>query len=444
MSASLSHLRTVPAPTGVDAQGEPPYYSYRNAIEIAQMELPPLLVAWAGIPLVGGYIAEIIGPPSIGKSRLMLTVAVMQILQRPFPNEEYAGNAGPLTWLFFGTENSIRRWQSDLRKILPTLNTEEQELLREHLFLPTLEHAADSYMRLDDEANIEKCGETVRRVSPDIIVFDPWGDLCAEELRDEVQRDTVRKIRQIARRGSNPNVPTIILNHSRMGAKAYANATTDGGNYGRNSKAIFGQCRAVFNLRPVYTEQERFGDAIEIIDAKHNDRKGFAPVAIELDSSTMLYHALVNFDHDAVQAAWEAMAKGNTKSGISKAEQGTEREAARAAKAEKERAQLDSALSDLFKELPGYWDSTTFKARLMERSGLSKQAVETYIANRVADWKNNVGEGLKIAEQRQLVWDPKTCKVKEGTAHSKCKLLKGSPEAISRYVEEFKNRHAKA
>lgn len=420
-------------------QGGQSFYSYRNAIDIAEMYLPQPQVAWGGIPLVGGYIAEIIGPPSIGKSRLILVVAIMQILNRTFPNAEYKGDSKPLTWLFFGTENSIRRWQHDLRKICATLTKDEKELLRSHLFLPTLENADDSYMRLDDETNVMKCCGTVLQVKPDIIVFDPWGDLCALELADDVQRDTIRKLRQIARSAGNQNVPVIILNHSRMGADVYAKAATDGGNYGRNSKAIFGQCRAVFNLRPVYTEQERFGNAMEIIDAKHNDRKGFAPVAIELVPETMLYHTLADFDHNAVQSAWEAAAKCRHKPNTSKAERDADRESAKKAKDAKIREALDTALKTLFQEPPGYWDSETFKARLMERSGLAKSVVESYIKNRVADWKNDIGEGLKIAEQRELVRDPKTGRVKDGTSRSKCKLLKGSPEAISRYVKEFKN-----
>ena len=425
-------------------QGEQSYYSYRNAIDIAEMNLPQPQVAWGGIPLVGGFVAEIIGPPSIGKSRLILVIAIMQIIGRTFPNAEYKGNAKPQTWLFFGTENSIRRWQNDLRKICVTLTKDEKELLRTHLFLPTLENADDSYMRLDDDTNFTKCCGTVQQVKPDIIVFDPWGDLCPSELADDVQRDTVRKLRKIARSAGNQNVPVIILNHSRMGADVYAKAVTDGGNYGRNSKAIFGQCRAVFNLRPVYTEHERLGDAIEIIDAKHNDRRGFAPVAIELDPETMLYHALADFNHDAVQAAWEAAVKGKRKTNAAKAEHDAEREAAKQAKDAKVRETLDAALKNLFNEPPGYWDSETFKARLMERSGLGKSVVESYIANRVADWKNRVGGGLKIAEQRELKQDANTGKIKEGTARSGFKLLKGSPEAIARYVAEFEDRNAKA
>lgn len=301
-----------PAPdwTQAEIDAQAPRYSFRNAAEIAEMELPPQQYAWGGIPLTGGYVAEIIGPGGIGKSRLMLWIAVCQIRGQAFPSKEYAGQTAPLTWLFFGTENSIRRWQVDLRKIWPTLKVDERKLLGEHLYLPTLEAAADTYMTLDDEANVEKCKATLRAVNPNIVVFDPFGDLCADELKDDVQRETVRTVREIARSGKNPEVPAIILNHSRMGAKEYAKARTDAGNYGKNSKAIYSQCRAVFNLRPAYTDRDSFGTAIEIIDAKHNDRAGFSPVAVKLDPATMTYSTILDFDHDAAQTAWEDAAKG--------------------------------------------------------------------------------------------------------------------------------------
>ncbi len=279
-------------------------YTVRNAMEIAEMELPGLEYAVAGIPLEGGNVAEVIGPPGIGKSRLMLWLAICQVIGKPFPDESWAGRKDPLTWLFFGTENSLRRWNSDLRVIVKSLTADERELLRRFIYLPTLEHPDDAYMILDDAANVEKCIQTMRIVNPDVIVFDPWGDLCADELKDEVQRDTVRQVRKIARSGRNPNVPVILLNHSRMGAKVYESAWTDPGNYGRNSKAIYGQCREVFNIRPAYTDPDSFGKSLEILDVKHNDRRGFRPVAVYLDEETLTYKQIIGYDHKAAQDDW--------------------------------------------------------------------------------------------------------------------------------------------
>ena len=286
-----------------------PFYSYRSAMEIAEMQLPPLEYAAAGVPLEGGNICEVIGPPGLGKSRLMLWIAICQICGIVFPAPEWTGSAKPLRWLFFGTENSIRRWNHDLRKMITTLSDEQRERLRSNLFLPTLEHPDDCFMTLsgEDEAcqdNVLKCIGTMRLVNPDVIVFDPWGDLCADEMRDEVQRETVRCVRQIARSGRNPNVPVYPLNHSRMGAKVYESAVSDPGNFGRNSKAIFGQCREVLNVRPAYTAPEGFGKSLEILDVKHNDRPALPPAAVCLDAETMTYKPIEGYDHKAAQEEW--------------------------------------------------------------------------------------------------------------------------------------------
>lgn len=283
-------------------------YSVRNFMEIAEMELPPRKYVWGGVEMANGSTAEIIGPPGLGKSRFMLNVAFHQILKRPFPNTEYSTLTEPLTWLFMGTENSIYRWQTDARKMITCLTQEERERLRRHLILPTLEGESDAYMTLDDPDNVDRCKATVRATKPDVIVFDPWGDLCADELKDEVQRETVRTVREIARSGGRADVPVFLLNHSRMGHAVYLSARTDGGNYGRNSKAVYGQMRNVFNLRPAFQTPEEFGDGIEIIDQKHNDRVGFALCAVRLNRETMIYEPIPDFDHDAAQAEWERLA----------------------------------------------------------------------------------------------------------------------------------------
>lgn len=302
-------------------------YSVRNFMEIVEMELPPRQYAWGGVERSNGSTAEIIGPPGLGKSRFMLNVAFHQILRRPFPNTEYSPLNEPLTWLFMGTENSIYRWQSDARKMVATLTHDERELLRRHLVLPTLEGANDAYMLLDDPDNVERCKATVLDIKPDVIVFDPWGDLCADELKDDVQRETVRRVREIARSGGRGDVPVFLLNHSRMGNTVYMSARSEGGNYGRNSKAVYGQMRNVFNLRPAFQDAEKFGDGIEIIDQKHNDRLAFALCAVRLNRETMIYEPISDFDHDAAQAEWERLArKRSCGTGMSGSESGRGRQ----------------------------------------------------------------------------------------------------------------------
>lgn len=363
-----------------EAKGLKPY-TVRSFAEIVEMQLPPLKYAWGGVELSNSSTAEIIGPPGLGKSRFAFNVAFHQILQRPFPNAEYSALGQPLKWLFLGTENSIRRWQSDARKMASTLTDEELELMRTHLFLPTLEGESDAYMILDDADNVERCKATVRKINPDVIVWDPFGDLCSDELKDDIQREAVRTIRMIARSGANPNVPNFILNHSRLGNAVYMSALSDGGNYGRNSKAIFGQMRNVFNLRPAFQEPERFGDGIEIIDQKHNDRRGFALCAVRLNTETMIYEPITDFDHAAAQAEWERLS--GKRSGGSAASGGSGRGHQLT---QSEIADYLPTLAEYVKSLEEPPATKTLRVKIMDETQASKSSAE-YVIEKLTEKK---------------------------------------------------------
>lgn len=321
----LEYLRVTSADAedskGFGVQPKTATYSIRDFMDVATAELPPQKFVWGGMELASGECAEIIGPPGLGKSRFALNLAVHQVLGRPFAHPDYTGNCPPLRWLFMGTENSLRRWNHDARAISETLTQGERELLRTRIFLPTLEADGDTYLSLSDAANVQKCKDTFRQWSPNVAVWDPWGDLCADELNDATIRDTVRVVREIARCSACPDVLSILLNHSKMGKNVYLSAVSDGENYGRNSKALYGQMRNVYNLRPAYQEPERFGDGIEIIDQKHNNRTPLPKAAVGLDRGTMLYSAITDYDHDAAQAEWERLS-GKTSGGSTSSSRG--------------------------------------------------------------------------------------------------------------------------
>ena len=397
-------------------------YSTRNFMEIVEMELPPRRYAWGGVEMSNGSTAEIIGPPGLGKSRFMLNVAFHQILQRPFPNKEYSAMNEPLTWLFLGTENSIYRWQSDARKMAVTLTSEERELLRRHLILPTLEGENDAYMVLDDPANVERCKATVRADNPDVLVFDPWGDLCADELKDEVQRETVRSVREIARSGGRGNVPVFLLNHSRMGHAVYMSARSDGGNYGRNSKAVYGQMRNVFNLRPAFQTPENFGDGIEIIDQKHNDRLSFALCAVRLNRETMIYEPIADFDHDAAQAEWERLAgKRSGGSGVSSGTSGRGRQLS-----QNEISEYLPTLAHFIKALDEPPSFHAIQVKIMEEVRASKGCAE-YIIGKLTEKKK--GEQPPFGIVSQEIRYPKSTRY-------------GTPEQIATYTERLDRERA--
>lgn len=284
-------------------------YTTRDPFEILSdtREEPPEI--WGGLTLQRGQLMEVIGSSGLGKSRLMLNLAINQILGR-----EFAGMptySTPLTWLFFGNENSFFRYRYDLRKMVSILNTEEQEKLRGRIWLPTVENPGDSYLSFSDEDNIAKFKATIEERKPDVLVLDPWGAIIdGDELSDQDVRQTLSMLLKAINEVSKEKpLPVIILNHSRMGIKEMVKASgPDAANFGKNSKAIFTVMRNVWNLRRG-SEEGAEEQIVELIHAKCSDRKLYPKSAVELNPNTLHYNHLPNFQHDAWQLKLEAEAK---------------------------------------------------------------------------------------------------------------------------------------
>ncbi|MCR5413879.1 MAG: AAA family ATPase [Kiritimatiellae bacterium] len=424
--ASRQHANDGEAPHPIEP------YTVMSFSDIIDKPLAPPVFAWGGVTLDNAEVCELIGPPGLGKSRFMLNVAIAQILGRPYPSEDYKQADKPLKWLFLGTENSLRRWKADAERISATLTPEERWTLGEHLLLPTPDKDGDTDMILDDDScNRFKLQLTILEHSPDVVVFDPWGDLCPDELKDEVQRRTMRTIRDAARCGlddegrQKKNVAVFILNHSRMGNETFAKARSEAGNFGRNSKAIFSQVRNVFNLRPTpeTADPSAFGSEIEIIHAKHNNGPAIPPSAVCLDPETMLYNPIPGFDHEAAQEKWDSMSTKRRGGGAA------DKEKRDAEKYETEQRRLADALAAVIEKIHGYCNSTTFHDEMERASKLSSDKVRKYVEARIADGT--------LIQQPELERDPKTGGTKKRAKKSGgCKYI-GTPEAIGRYLSNF-------
>lgn len=287
-------------------------YTTRNPFEILSdsREEPPEI--WGGLTLQRGQLMEVIGSSGLGKSRLMLNLAINQILGRPFAGMDTYQT--PLTWLFFGNENSFFRYRYDLRKMMSVLTTEEKEKIYPRLWLPTVESPGDSYLSFADEDNIEKFKATIKERQPDVLVLDPWGAIIdGDELSDQDVRHTLSTLlKAINEVSQDKPLPVIILNHSRMGIKEMVKASgPDAANFGKNSKAIFTVMRNVWNLRRG-SEEGAEEQIIELIHAKCSDRKLYDKSAVALSPNTLHYLHLPNFQHDAWQAKLEADAKSTS------------------------------------------------------------------------------------------------------------------------------------
>ena len=274
-------------------------YSTADALDIEADESEPPEEIWGGLRLAPGQLMEVIGGSGLGKSRMMLNLAVNQVLGRDFAGLPTCRR--PLKWLFYGNENGFYRFRNDLRQMLKFCNSEQRERLRGHIFLPTMARPKDVYVSFADEENRVKLKTTIRYRDADVVVLDPWGAVIdGDELDDGDVRKTIFEIMDIL--AANVEKPTagIILNHSRNGARELADAAGfSAANYGKNSKAIFSVMRNVWNLRPAHIADQI--TKIELIHAKSSDFAAYEPRAVDFDPRTFTYDLDPAFDHVAWQ-----------------------------------------------------------------------------------------------------------------------------------------------
>ena len=286
-------------------------YSTADALDIEADESEPPEEVWGGLRLAPGQLMEVIGGSGLGKSRMMLNLAVNQVLGRDFAGLPTCRR--PLKWLFYGNENGFYRYRNDLRQMLKFCNSEQRERLRGHIFLPTMARPKDVYVSFADEENRVKLKTTIRYRDADVVVLDPWGAVIdGDELDDGDVRKTIFEIMDIL--AANVEKPTagIILNHSRNGARELADAAGfSAANYGKNSKAIFSVMRNVWNLRPAHIAESI--TKIELIHAKCSDFQPYPPRAVDFDPRTFTYDVDPAFDHVAWQYELErAKFKGSS------------------------------------------------------------------------------------------------------------------------------------
>ena len=274
-------------------------YSTADALDIEADESEPPEEVWGGLRLAPGQLMEVIGGSGLGKSRMMLNLAVNQVLGRDFAGLPTCRR--PLKWLFYGNENGFYRFRNDLRQMLKFCSSEQRERLRGHIFLPTMARPKDVYVSFADEENRVKLKTTIRYRDADVVVLDPWGAVIdGDELDDGDVRKTIFEIMDVL--AANVEKPTagIILNHSRNGIKELVDAAGFGAaNYGKNSKAIFSVMRNVWNLRPAHIADQI--TKIELIHAKSSDFAAYEPRAVDFDPRTFTYDLDPAFDHVAWQ-----------------------------------------------------------------------------------------------------------------------------------------------
>ena len=271
-------------------------FSTADALDIEADESEPPEEIWGGLRLAPGQLMEVIGGSGLGKSRMMLNLAVHQVLGLDFAGLPTCQR--PLKWLFYGNENGYYRYRADLKKMLKFCTSDQLARIRGHIFLPTMARPQDAHVSFTDEQNRIKLKTTIRYRDADVVVIDPWGAVIdGDELDDGDVRKTIFEITDIL--AANVEKPTagIILNHSR---NEIADAAGFGAaNYGKNSKAIFTVMRNVWNLRPAHFDTP--ATKIELIHAKSSDFAAYGPRAVDFDPETFSYRLDPTFDHEMWQ-----------------------------------------------------------------------------------------------------------------------------------------------
>jgi len=278
----------------------------RRVSEILGMVFDPADMLLANGYLTKGNSLSIVGMGGLGKSRVVLQLAVSCILGRPFFGWET--QAEGLRWLIIQTENGNRRLQYDLARMTGGMTPDELAKLDDHLFIHTLEHDEDTFVSLGNPEGQQRVADAIAYHAADIVVYDVLRDFGAGDLNaDQFMTETCRAIGSITRKGNPKRIP-LVVHHALTGRAGAAKATGfDRGGFGRNSKVLQGWTRAQINLAPFDADNN---DVLVVASGKANDAVEFQPFAVRLNPEAMTYDRDDSVDLDEWR---ERMGDGSAK-----------------------------------------------------------------------------------------------------------------------------------
>jgi len=242
------------------------------------------------ILLENGYIEKgspvaFCGPPGIGKSRLIIQLAITSILGGSFLG--WRTNAVSLRWLIFQNENGNRRIKSEYEAMLAAMTIDDRKKLDDALFMTAIVSDVDGDLNLADPAVQKRMREAVGDYKPDLVVGDPLSALTVEDLNsDQAMLGAARTFGRVARIDNMKAVP-MLIHHARTGKEAQEGMSgVNRASYARNSKALYGYIRSQFNMGPV---EEKKNDRLFFASGKCNNFREFDEIVIELDRATLFY-----------------------------------------------------------------------------------------------------------------------------------------------------------
>jgi hypothetical protein len=256
-------------------------FSIRSATEILELKLDEYDCLFGDRLLAKGGKLVIAGAAGIGKSRLLLQLAVATITGRDLCGIET--HAKGLRWLILQTENSNRRLQFELR----ALTHEFGKDFLDSLFIHTIETDADGFVALDNPSAVRRMEAAIHKYQPGIVGVDPLRDFRIGNLdTDADMTSTCEALGHIVRAGNSQRA--VVAVHHALTGKAGASKATgyERSGFARNSKALLSWARAQINIAPGNPDDN---DLLVIACGKNNDGKEFPPFAVRLNPDTMIY-----------------------------------------------------------------------------------------------------------------------------------------------------------
>jgi hypothetical protein len=248
---------------------------------------PPASNAILGDGLIErGEWTSFLGVGGLGKSRLALWLCICIIIGRDWCGLPTHKTAGKI--LFLSTENGLRRWKTDLTKMLSGLTTDQRCAVDSQLLALALTPGEDGNLNLGDEIACSRFSNALKKTTPDLVILDPIADMIdGDENSTKDMVASLRSLRKILATNA-PHAAALLIHHARTGAQNVAQAGDNysSGNFGRGSKALYSRVRCEIQLAPGDKDDP---DKLVLACGKSNNSERFAPRGLTLDPETFAY-----------------------------------------------------------------------------------------------------------------------------------------------------------
>lgn len=242
-----------------------------------------------------GELCLVIGQQGIGKSRVVIQLAIDMIIGAERWLDTLAINRRQPKIMILQTENSARRWKRELALQMRGVTGEQRALIQRNLRIHVAQAPEDRILFLGDDRTVERLAATVREFRPDLVVFDPYSAFFAGDNENDARQhvETVAGLFRVAHAASNQTA-LVVVHHARSGRTAAASAVGwDSGAFSRGSKALPAAARSQINIAPGSADDS---DVLVVACGKSNNGRPFEPFAIRLDDEQMIYRRDAEFD----------------------------------------------------------------------------------------------------------------------------------------------------